>query len=486
MSEKYDVIIIGAGIGGLTCGCYLAKSGLKTLILEQHSIPGGYCTSFQRKGYRFDVGVHYLSSVKRGVLGKVLDELHLRDKISFTQFDPTDKIILPDNITYIRANPNDTIEEFVKSFPKDEDKIRIFFNFLLHQDVFSLIAKLKRLTFKDFLDAHFENEKLKATLGFLLGNIGSPPSQISAIAGAIFYREFILDPGYYPKGGIQSFTNAIAEEFSKLKGELLLSNKVTKILVDNGAVSGVLTENGQQFYSDHIVSNADATSTYRDLLGDANTKEYAIVEKLLTTSSSVALYVGIKNDLNSLLTESCSIWYSNSYDIEKQLTKLKENLLTEGLQSGMIFFPSLHDNTTNTNKNVIQAIANAPFETEEFWKSHKEEVMKKLLALIKKLVPGLKDEDIDISVGATPVTFKRYTSNKNGALYGWMPTLEQCDSSPTPQESSFKGLVLAGHWCTSNIGAKGGIPGVAAMGRNAARIIYSKFEKEWPWPYSLI
>jgi phytoene dehydrogenase-like protein len=486
MSEKYDVIIIGAGIGGLTCGCYLAKSGLKVLIIEQHSIPGGYCTSFQRKGYRFDAAVHYLSGVKRGVLGKVIDELNLRDKISFTQFDPTEKMIFPENITYIRANPDDTIEEFVKSFPRDEDKIRNFFNSLLRDDIASLISKIKKLNFNDLLDASFDNEKLKATIGFLLANIGSTPSQTSALAAAVFFREFIFDPGYYPKGGSQSFSNAITEEFSRSNGEILLSNKVIKILVKNDAIAGVRTEKGQEFFCDYVVSNIDATSTYRDLLGDINTKESATVEKLVTSCSAFGLFVGIKGNLNSLLAEKCSIWYSDSYDIERDLTELTANFKAENLPNGMIFFPSLHDGTTSADKNTIQSLHVAPFATEEFWRSRKDEVMNKSLALIKKLIPNLKDEHIDLTVGATPVTFRRYTSNRNGAMYGWMASLEQSNSSLIAQESSFKGLILAGHWCTPSLGGKGGIAGVASLGRNAARIIYSKFKKDWPWPVLII
>ena len=117
MSEKYDVVIIGAGIGGLVCGCYLAKAGLKVLIAEQHNKPGGYCTSFKRQGYNFDVGVHYLGGIKRGILGQLLQELHLKDRMEFNQLDPADKIIMPDCTTFIRANPYDTIAEFKKRDP---------------------------------------------------------------------------------------------------------------------------------------------------------------------------------------------------------------------------------------------------------------------------------------------------------------------------------------------------------------------------------
>ncbi len=85
--DKYDVVIIGAGIGGLVCGCYLAKAGLKVLIVEQHYKPGGYCTSFERGGYTFDVGVHYLGSCRErdGVIYNILQDLSLLNKIKLSK-----------------------------------------------------------------------------------------------------------------------------------------------------------------------------------------------------------------------------------------------------------------------------------------------------------------------------------------------------------------------------------------------------------------
>ena len=83
--NEYDVAIIGAGIGGLVCGCYLAKSGLKTLIIEQHDKPGGYCTSFSRGGYRFDAGVHYFGGVKKRFFGNILKELKVDNAIKFNK-----------------------------------------------------------------------------------------------------------------------------------------------------------------------------------------------------------------------------------------------------------------------------------------------------------------------------------------------------------------------------------------------------------------
>ena len=201
MSDKYDVVIIGAGIGGLVCGCYLAKAGLRVLIVEKNDKPGGYCTSFERDGYRFDIGVHYLGGIKRGVLGKILDELGVKDKIKFHQFDPTDKIIMPDNITYIRANPYDTIKEFKKSFPKERERIERFFKFMMQENFLEIYKKTRGLTFKQVLDDFFrEDYRIKGTIGSLVGNIGASPSIAAAFPCIALFKQYVLDPGYYPFG----------------------------------------------------------------------------------------------------------------------------------------------------------------------------------------------------------------------------------------------------------------------------------------------
>jgi len=138
IKPDYDVIVLGAGIAGLICGTFLAKSGKKVLIIEQHSIPGGYCTSFKRKGFIFDAAVHHIGGCgKWSVVGRCLKELDI--KINFIQLDPMDSINFPSFSVDIPAEIDDYVNLLKKKFPSESEKLSLFFKefIMLYRATFS-------------------------------------------------------------------------------------------------------------------------------------------------------------------------------------------------------------------------------------------------------------------------------------------------------------------------------------------------------------
>jgi phytoene dehydrogenase-like protein len=232
MSEKYDydAVIIGAGISGLVCGCYLAKAGLKTLIVEKNAKPGGYCTSFTRDVFHFDACVHSLGSLrKRGDLRGILKELDLEKKLDIKRYDPSDIIITPDYKISFWNDLDKTIREFQDNFPHEAKNIKQFFEHVLNFNALTS-ASLVNKTFEELLNQHFKNRKLKAVLSLpILGNAGLPPSMISAFPAVMLYKEFILDGGYYPKNGMQDLPDKLTERFQEFGGSLMFKQIVNKI-----------------------------------------------------------------------------------------------------------------------------------------------------------------------------------------------------------------------------------------------------------------
>lgn len=475
MNAKYDVVIIGAGIGGLVCGCYLAKAGLKVLIVEQQDKPGGYCTSFERGGYRFDVGVHYLGSYKKGILRKILDDLEL--DLAISEVDPIDKIIMPDSTVYIRTNLEDTIEEFKRSFPDESQNIEIFFRFIFRDDFMSIYSKTKKISFKELLDSSFKNNKIKATLNVLLGNLGLCASNCSAPVGIVLFRTFVFNSGCYPNGGIQRFPDALVKKFLHYGGELILSHRVTKVLTKDNKVRSVILSDEKEIETNIVVSNGDATQVFKELLDTRETKEYNIVDKLMPSPSAFKVYLGLKKNISSILKEPCNVWYFSTDDVDGIFSPIEEQELSIP-KYFICNFPSMHDKECLTSdKGTMEIFVFAPYLSENMWKKNKESLSNQLIKEVeKKIMPSLTDF-IELAIPATPLTFERYTSNRKGALFGWASTLSQTNNPLFYSETSVEDLYLVGHWCLGRLG-QGGIPGVATSGLQLSRLIVEKIKGE--------
>ena len=477
IDSKYNVVIIGAGIGGLVSGCYLAKAGVKVLLVEKHDKVGGYCTSFRKNGYLFDAAVHYIGAARHeGEINRIVEQLNLKDTVIFSRFDPCDKICLPEHTLFIRQRYHDTMEEFISKFPKSKKKIIDFFNLVMTKQFFYIYSKLKRASFKELLDEFFDDYKIKGTIATLLGNMGLPPSKISALTAVFLYREFILDPGYYPKGGIQAFPDALAQKFVKLGGDLVLLTKATKIFVKNNKVSGIEINNNKFINSDYVVSNVDASQTFFELVKESNKSMSQILSRMEPSISAFAVYLGLNSDLKKELKDKCAVWKFFTYDIEKCYGSPELNLQDAKLNYFVCTFPSLHDSTVlPQGKSTMGIFICAPFMDKIFWDVNKVRIADKLINAATEIVPSLNDE-IEIKIIATPYTFYRYTLNKSGAIYGWASTPSQIDREICPQETYIEGLYLAGHWCTNGLG-QGGVSEVAYTGRRAAKLIVKKMKQ---------
>ena len=152
----YDVLIVGAGIGGLVCGCYLAKHGKKVLIFEKNDHPGGCCTSFVKNGFHFDAAAHSLGGMSQeGPIGSVLRELEI-DDAGLYRTNPAYILQIDGYKLNIWNNFSETIDVLIKDFKDEKKAIEDFFKFILSATTLSLI-KLKKLSFEQFLNQYFIN-----------------------------------------------------------------------------------------------------------------------------------------------------------------------------------------------------------------------------------------------------------------------------------------------------------------------------------------
>jgi phytoene dehydrogenase-like protein len=464
LKNSYDAIIVGAGIGGLTCGCFLAKAGMKVLIAEQHHKPGGYCTSFKRKGFTFDAAAHSFGSYrKNGNMRLILKALDLDKKIRIRRTIPSDIIIAPDFTITFWGSINRTIQELQHAFPHESDNIRNFINFLSTSKPIDFAA-LRKKTYKDLLDEYFKEHKLKTIFSLpILGNGALPPSLISAFTGSKIFTEFILDGGYYPEGEMQALPDTFAERFKELSGELRLSCLVKKIQVKDDKVSGVILEKEGFIPSKYVVSNCDARQTFFRLLGDKVVKKETLkkINTMIPSLSTFILYLAIDKPFKSLPKPGTNMWFLPDYDLEKAYLYAKKGDI-EKVKGFMVRF--------SPDKKTILAFVNTSFKDKKFWDMNKNRLLESFIAKIEQyIIPDLS-KHIIYKEAATPHTLYRYTLNYQGAAYGWATLPSQLFTPELRQNTSIKGLYLAGHWTTQTQG----IPGVAYIGLDTAKLILKK------------
>ena len=271
--NEYDVIIVGSGIGGLTCGALLSKRGYRVLVLEQHHQVGGYCSSFKRKDFTFNTGVENVSGLwEKGPITYLLRELSFEKEELFAK----------NRMRFIFKGKEidaGNLEEFIKAlsemFPKEKERICAIFDEAkkayeeCYKDLVygvplpaELIVKVfgaKKLldypkehphffdwlnkTYKQKLDEFFTNEDLKTLLCALLGYLGTKPEETKASSALTAVVSYYLHGGYFPKGGAQRFADSLKEFIEYNGGKVLTRHRVDKILVEKGEVKGVRVGN---------------------------------------------------------------------------------------------------------------------------------------------------------------------------------------------------------------------------------------------------
>jgi len=466
MKNKYDVIIIGAGIGGLIAGCFLSKAGKKVLIVEKNDRVGGCCVSFERRGFKFDAGANIIGSCgKNHILGSIFEKLDLN--IDFIKFNPTDRVHFPGRTIDIPAGVDAVIANLKKEFHKESTNIDSFFN-LVTQTGNNLIAanlfiKYKNMTYSDLLNHFFQDSLLKNILCFGCGYLGLLPSKLSALSALFLLRSFVVEGAYYPKGGAQIFSDSIADKIREYGGDILLRKKVEKIICKNKRVEGVFINKDNFIKADYVISNADARHTFYDLIGIENIKDDTrLVRKLSKFKPSGSFFVSFIAINQHYSLEGKDGWYFDSYDVEKDFNKLI-----------YVHIPTLMDNSLAPKGKHILKIGTpflSNFDDIKNWKKVKKELSIKNIGLLERILPGIK-ESIEFYESASPMTIYKYTFNFQGALFGWEQCPAQVFANAFPSSSdTIENFLLAGHWTFPG----GGIVSVAFSGMIAAQKILKK------------
>ncbi|MEO1231995.1 MAG: NAD(P)/FAD-dependent oxidoreductase, partial [Myxococcota bacterium] len=352
MSNHYDVIVIGSGIGGLVAALSCAQKGRSVLVLEAGKQFGGYTNPFARKRFHFDPGIHYIGECQPGgSFRRLLDRLGL-EHIEFKQLDPNgfDHYVFPDYSVKNCVGLERFRDRLAADFPSERKGLDAFFQLLFDadfsikasrrrpgaQDIFQLLARAPRVlrwsrsSLGQCLDHYFRDPRLKAALAGPVGDLGLPPSRLSAIMHFGLLCHY-AEGAFFPAGGSGRLRDGFVDALRTHGAELKRNQRVQRILHHEGRAVGVQTYDGQEYTAPRIISNAQATTTY-DMVGPEvlGTRLQKKVERTEHSYGSIVVFLGVEGSLPTDHIGSTNIWNYASTDIdatyaEDRLSDHREN-----------------------------------------------------------------------------------------------------------------------------------------------------------------
>lgn len=456
--ESYDTIVVGSGMGGLATAAILSKAGQKVLVLERHYTAGGFTHTFKRRGYEWDVGIHYIGEVQRNSLLKKLFDYVSDGKLTWADMGEVyDSIIIGHKKYDLTKGVKNFKANLIKEFPDEENAIHQYVNLVFKvvkasQKYFiskalspfwdKLIGSLLRkpfykysdLTTYDVLKGLTKNELLIRVLTGQYGDYGLAPKKSSFFMHAAVARHY-FHGGSFPIGGSSQIADNIDPVIEKSGGTILVSAAVHQVVIENNVAVGVQMEDGKIFKAKKVVSNTGIVNTYNKLLPTAVVQSHHLDKQLKKVKPSVShasLYIGLDESPSDLKLPKTNFWiYPEDTDhdtcVERYLGDMREPFPVV-----YISFPSAKDPdfpNRYPGKSTIDIITLLPYEAFEQWSDTrwkkrgqkyedlKEEISQRLLEHLYEQLPNLKGK-VSYYELSTPITTQHFVNYEKGEIYG--------------------------------------------------------------------
>ncbi len=468
MRVQKKIIIVGAGISGLSAGCYACMNGYDTEIFEMNSIPGGLCAAWKRKGYTFDISMHLLVGSKGGPFHRMWQELGVLQDRSFYYHDNISVVESGGKSLKLAADPRSLLEQMEALSPEDTrlskrfvrlvggrgmagagslkpyerygllDTLKMICVVLPH---IGTLSRYKKMTIQEFAE-QFQDPFLKDAVRFIIDSPGWPMQHFPMVALSGLLKSAVSEAGV-PIGGSQRVVFGIADLFRKLGGVLHTRCRVRELMVQDDCVKGIRLDDGTAHHADTVIWAADGRTLIFDLLKGkyVNDEIRRMYDEWIPVVPIVHVMLGVNRDMSG---EPCRL----VFELEKPVT-------VAGEEHRWIYV--LHHCFDPTMAPPGKSAVEVWYATRyEYWESlvrdrtaynaEKKRIADLTLRELEKRWPGFASQ-VEVVDVPTPATYHRYTGNWRGSPDGWYITPENMEKQAMLRTlPGLSGLNMVGQW----------------------------------------
>lgn len=496
----YDVIVVGSGIGGLTTAALLSLLGKKVCVLEQHYTAGGFTHAYERAGYEWDVGVHYVGEVnlQHSVMRRLFDVIS-EQRLQWAEMDSVyDRIIvgdrhsdlgdtdLGDRHSYryydLVAGRRQWLAELIRNFPDDEKaihaygalvaeltaKTRVFF---AGQTLPPWLARgynrlrpwfLRKEFFqstRQVLEGLTDNQQLIAVLTGQWGDYGQVPRDSAFLMHALLVKHY-QSGAAYPVGGASAIARSILPTIRSGGGEVFTYARVDEVLVEGNRACGVRMADGSEIRAAQVVSNVGFLNTVNRLLPESSRRRHRTLREdipLQRSCASLCLYAGFHGDAKTLGLDTTNLWVFADADHEGNLDRYLHGEHAE-LPLAYISFPSSKDPAWDSrypHKSTVEVVTFASMDRFDRWQGstwqqrgedyeqYKETLAQQLLEVLFRHRPQLRAA-LDYYELSSPLSTQYYQGAERGEIYGLEHSVARFQQPWLHPQLPVKNLYLTG------------------------------------------